>query len=56
MTPPRQIYSSTLSRRERAWGKPRRRSSGFVVGLLARVTSAAVLTTTIALFVLPRLG
>jgi len=56
MTPPRQIYSSTLSRRDRAWGRPRRRPGSLVVPLLARLCAAALLAMTVALFVLPRIG
>jgi hypothetical protein len=56
MNPPRQIYSSSLSRRDRAWGRPRRRPSGRLVPLLTRLTAAALLATTLALVVLPRLG
>ena len=56
MTPPRQIYSSSLSRRDRAWGRPRRRPSGLLVPLLARVSFAAVVALSFALVVLPRLG
>ena len=52
MSPPRQIYSSSLSRRDRAWGRTRRRSGGYLV---ARLTAASVLTTSVAL-VLPRLA
>jgi hypothetical protein len=55
MTPPRQIYSSSLSRRDRAWGKPRRRS-GVLVGLLARLGAVTVLAMTAALIMLPRIG
>ena len=39
LTPPRQIYASSLSRRDRAWGRPRRRVAGFVP-LLWRVAVA----------------
>ena len=56
MTPPRQIYSSTLSRRDRAWGRQRRRTSGVMLPIVARLSMAAVLATTLALFVLPRFG
>jgi hypothetical protein len=56
MPPPRQIYSSSLSRRDRWWGKPRRRGSGVMRQLLARLSMAAVLAMTLALFVLPRFG
>jgi hypothetical protein len=56
MAEPRQIYSSSLSRRDRAWRRARRRPSSVIGPLLARLAAAAVLTTTIALLLLPRLG
>jgi len=56
MIPPRQIYSSSLSRRDRGWGRSRRRPGGFFVALLARFTAASVLATSVALVLLPRVA
>jgi hypothetical protein len=53
MARPTQIYSSTLSRRERAWGRSRRSS---LPALAARAAGASALACTIALIVAPYLS
>jgi hypothetical protein len=57
MTPaPRQIYSSSVSRRDRAWGRGRRRPPGAFVPVLARLGAVTAFAATVAWVLLPRLG
>jgi hypothetical protein len=53
MARPTQIYSSTLSRRERAWGRSRRSP---LPALAARAAGASALACAIALIVAPYLS